>query len=249
MALNMMVGIPCHSGSVVVQCASTLLAALEIVKEREGAFSFYHYGGAVISPVRNAIAAEFLRSDADLLFMLDSDQGIRRDTLERMIDLNQPVVGCLYPMRRYNWTNIHLEAGQADSDLIRNQALTFVGCLEADENGEIKVVDGFARADHVGTGAMMVRRAAFETLMANFPELQGCGFGNDTYPNLEPNWGFFNPVFREDGLPLSEDISFCRRWRQTGGAIWADVVGSTTHAGLHSFTGSYMDSWKAHTQT
>lgn len=246
MSLRLMVSIPSHSGTIVMQCAATLLAAQEIVRSRRGSFWFSQYGGAVITVVRNAIAAHFLDSDADLLLMLDSDQGLERATIERMIDLGQPVVGCLYPMRRYNWGNVHVQGSLADPNLVPNQALNYVGALAADGQGQVAIVDGFAKATHVGTGAMIIRREAFEKLMSHFPELRGCGFGEDAYPELRNNWGFFNPVFREDGLPLSEDISFCRRWLETGGEIWADVVGRTSHVGPHAFTGSYIESWQSH---
>jgi hypothetical protein len=245
MSLKLLAGVPSHSGSIILEGAETLLAAQAFVQGCGGSFWFTYYGGATISLVRNAIAAEFLRSEADLLLMLDADQAIHPSAIQRMIDLNKPVVGCLYPKRAYNWSNVKPRVRLASTDQISTEALEFVGYLEADDQGQVTVVNGFARAEHVGTGTMLLRREAFQQLMARFPELEGRGFGDDAYPGLAPNWGFFNPLEREDGLPLSEDISFCRRWRLTGGEIWADVVSTTTHVGPHAFTGNYMDHWAA----
>jgi hypothetical protein len=249
MSLKLLVGVPSHGGSIILEGAETLLAAQALVENRGGSFWFTYYGGATISLVRNAIAAEFLRSEADLLLMLDADQAIHSSAIQRMIDLNKPVVGCLYPKRAYNWANVKPRAMAAPTDHIPTEAMEFVGYLEADDDGQVTVDNGFARAEHIGTGTMLLRREAFEQLMTHFPELQGRGFGDDAYPGLSPNWGFFNPLEREDGLPLSEDISFCRRWKGTGGEIWADVVSTTTHVGPHAFTGNYMDYWRIRQQT
>lgn len=244
MSVKLQVAVPSHSGTIVLDCANTLVAAQDIVLKRGGSFSFRYQSGATVSLVRNAIAAEFLRSDSDLLLMLDADQAIERAGIERMLDFDKPVVGCIYPRRRFNWSKVKLPAG-ADPELIAAQAMEFVGRMEADESGNVPLVDGFARAEHVGTGTLLVRREAFEALMLRFPDLEGVGFGPDAYPGLSPNWGFFNPLATDRGLPLSEDISFCRRWRATGGEIWADVVSTAAHVGQHSFLGSYYSSWQA----
>ena len=37
---------------------------------------------------------------------------------------------------------------------------------------------------------------------------------------------------------LSEDYTFCRRWRDIGGTIWLDTQGSLIHTGTHGFTGA-----------
>jgi hypothetical protein len=244
MTLKLMVGIPSHSGTIVMDCASTLLMAQKIAMARGGSFEFRYHSGATISLVRNAMVAEFLRSDSEILLMLDSDQAIGRVGIERLIDLDKPVVGCLYPMRRYNWDRVKRPT-EEDPALVTAQALEFVGYLQTDENGKASVENGFARAEHVGTGVMLVRRQVFEQLMTHFPELEGVGFGPDAYPDLSPNWGFFNPLTTELGLPLSEDISFCRRWRTIGGEIWADLATNVAHIGQHTFRGNYINSWQA----
>ena len=48
-----------------------------------------------------------------------------------------------------------------------------------------------------------------------------------------------------DGVPLSEDISFCRRWRQAGGEIWADITSPVVHVGRNVQQGNYLDFYKA----
>jgi hypothetical protein len=44
----------------------------------------------------------------------------------------------------------------------------------------------------------------------------------------------------ETGQYLSEDYAFCRRWRDLGGEIWADVEARLTHVGHAAYTGSLI---------
>lgn len=220
----------------------SLVAAQQLALERGGTFHFHGESGAEIDVVRNLIAAHFLRSDADMLLMLDADQGVSVEVLARMIDLNKPVVGCVYPRRAYHWGGVEPGAAKDLSQLLY-QAYRFVGFLEEDESGRATIIDGFAKAEYVGTGIFLVRRAAFETLMRQYPELKGRGFNVNQLPDCgdDGRWGFFNRIEQEDGAPISEDISFCRRWREGGGEIWAEVTANTTHVGLHEFNGNYLD--------
>ena len=223
-------------------CVTSLLAAQQLALERGGIFQFHGESGAEIDVVRNMIVAQFLRSDADMLLMLDADQGVPADVLARMIDLNKPVVGCVYPRRAFHWRGV--EPGSAeDLGQLLYRAYRFVGFLEEDESGRATIINGFAKAEHVGTGIFLVRREAFETLMRQYPGLKGRGFNEDQLPGFaaDERWGFFNRIEQEDGAPISEDISFCRRWRQGGGEIWAEVTANTTHVGLHEFNGNYLD--------
>jgi hypothetical protein len=227
---------------IVVEAAQALVAAQEVVLRRAGSFRLHFESGATISLVRNAIVAEFLASDADLLLMLDADQAINAATLERMIDLNKPLVGCMYPTRRFDWTRVDPNARMAPRELVY-RATPFVGHLQTDQDGNLHVFEGFARADHVGTGILLLRREVFERLIGAFPELKHRGFGKDAYPQYSngPRWGFFNPLENEEGVPLSEDISFCRRWITSGGEIWADIGSTTVHVGREPFSGSFLE--------
>jgi hypothetical protein len=238
--VKLFVAIPSHSGSAVLECVESLLAAQKMLADRGDTLEFWWEGGAVISVVRNLIAAQFLASDADMLLMVDADQSFSAHMLARMIDLNQPVVGCIYPTRKYNWERANLGAAKNIEGVVY-QASSFVGWLETDEHGEVTVIDGFARAAHVGTGILLIRREAFQVLIGKFPELQGRGFAPDPRLPADKAWGFFNMIDDGRGVPFSEDLSFCRRWRAAGGEIWAEITSLTTHVGRQRFTGNYFD--------
>jgi hypothetical protein len=48
----------------------------------------------------------------------------------------------------------------------------------------------------------------------------------------------------ETGQYLSEDYAFCRRHRDLGGEVWADVAARYTHVGPHAFTGSLIEAMR-----
>jgi hypothetical protein len=56
-------------------------------------------------------------------------------------------------------------------------------------------------------------------------------------PNL---FALFDCIIdHETGAYLSEDYSFCRRWRQIGGEIWIDGASNLTHTGPYEFVGNH----------
>ncbi len=244
--MKLFVCVPSHSGSMVMDGVQSIVQIQREILTRGGSLELRSQSGATISTVRNLLAAQFLESDADLLLMLDADQAISAEAVARMIDLNQPFVGCVYPMRAYNWSKVRFGAAKSLDDIL-NQASEFVGWLEEDAEGRSTVIDGFAKAVYVGTGILLLRREAFQRLKDHFPELEGCGFCERANPDhvSSGRWGFFNMMDDTDGVQMSEDISFCQRWRAAGGEIWADVTTSTAHIGPHKFSGNYFEYLKA----
>jgi hypothetical protein len=49
-----------------------------------------------------------------------------------------------------------------------------------------------------------------------------------------------------DGEEFSEDLSFCHRWNQCGGDIWANITYPISHVGLYEYRGAYYDQIKDH---
>ena len=239
--MHLFAAVPTHSGDMAVETAQTIVNIQAMIRDRGGKFEFHYQFGSPVSLVRNALTAAFLMSDAEALLMIDADQGVFPETVARMIDLNQPVVGCMIPKRRYDFSKIRLPA--TDVDHIIHQASEYAGDIIVDDLGQAEVVNGFARAAYVGAGVLLIRRQAFEHLMARYPELEGRCLHGQAYPHLSGAgaWGFFNPLENASGAPIAEDVSFCLRWRQAGGEIWADLISPVTHVGRHDFAGIYLD--------
>lgn len=92
----------------------------------------------------------------------------------------------------------------------------------------------------VGFGMVMLRRLAIDKMCAAYPELQyRTGDGSKQYAL------FLDMLDGGDGIEfaerLSEDFSFCRRWRAIGGKIWINPYAALTHAGRKEYTGRVSD--------
>jgi len=154
---SLSIAVPTHSRTISVQTAVTLLDLQTALRGRWEVQVRFH-SASVISDLRNLIAAHFLASDHDVLFMLDADQGIPVPAVLRMLESGHPVIGAFYPRRNFFWDNVRREGGSLDIDKARIQATRFVGNPLSDATGNVQVVNGMVRATGVGGGALMIRR-------------------------------------------------------------------------------------------
>ena len=247
--MKLMIGVPTHSGTLTSATTDTLLKLQKALLERGDDFEIEFYSGPVIADLRNAIVADFLQREADALLMVDSDMGAMPQVVLRMIDFDRPLVGCMYPKRLFNFEPTVGKIG--DLPTLLQRSMQFVGRLETRTEGQIDLVldGGFARALHLGTGLLLMRREVFEKMKKAYPDLAGRGFNPEAFPGprFEQNWGFFNPLaVATGGSNLAEDFSFCLRWREAGGEVWAEVESPIAHVGVHRFTSSFATYLTAH---
>jgi len=104
----------------------------------------------------------------------------------------------------------------------------------------VQVVNGFAKVQYAGTGFLMIKRKVLLDMIEHYPELK---YGHDHKHEdrlAGSQWrsALFNCMIdKESGVYLSEDFSFCKRWTDMGGEIWADLRSRLTHVGTVSFEG------------
>jgi len=86
----------------------------------------------------------------------------------------------------------------------------------------------------------MISREAVQRICDAHPELRA-KLG-DMADKLAPEavMIFDTMIEPETGQYLSEDYAFCRRWRDLGGEIWADMTARLTHVGHAAYTGSLI---------
>ena len=108
-------------------------------------------------------------------------------------------------------------------------------------SNSVEVNGGLAQVSYVGTGFMMIRRAALARLCDAHPELRADMRDVVGSPAATKAVMVFETMIEpETGHYLSEDYAFCRRWRDLGGEIWADVETRMNHVGHAVYTGSLM---------
>lgn len=100
-------------------------------------------------------------------------------------------------------------------------------------------VTGFLGARHCGFAFVLLQRSVIDKMIAAYPQLR---YNTGDKP---PEWALFMDMIQDDDgwerERLSEDLSFCHRWRQIGGEIWIDPDTALIHAGRKEYTGKPRD--------
>jgi hypothetical protein len=196
---------------------------------------------SLITRGRNLLVSRCLdiESVTHLMF-IDADIGFAPEQVARMLAFDQDVVAGMYPLKLQDWSSglARAMAGEA----METALLRYVGAPCAGAEAENR--DGFVTATYAGTGFMLIKRAALLAMMAAYPQLRyaatHAGSRLTGAPSVSPNqYALFDCMIEpETGTYLSEDYTFCRRWRDIGGKIWLDTRGALIHVGQHEFSGA-----------
>ena len=82
-------------------------------------------------------------------------------------------------------------------------------------------------------GFMKISRNCAEKMIEAYPRQTLRSVGEHTQ-----FWPLFDPYEMPDGNRLSEDFSFCQRWVDIGGKVWANLEFELGHIGYKTFKGS-----------
>ncbi len=200
---------------------------------------------ALISRARSTLAAAFLDAPgATHLLFVDADISFEPQQVERLLRFNKDFTGALYPLKSMDWDLVPqrcVECGES----VRQAALSYVGafCPERERRQDGNFITGA----YAGGGFQLIQRRALERMIAAYPEthfrrvhsLPISGSRRDAVQSSNLFALFDCMIDPETGTYLSEDYSFCRRWRQIGGEIWLDVTSKLTHSGPYEFVGDH----------
>ena len=172
--------------------------------------------------VRNYLLTQFyftLQHCSHILF-LNNKVGFDASLINRMIDLDESVVGVVSPERRIDLKKLHAEADQPYEKAVA-RSLEFP--VQAAENPQHK--PGFVQVDRCGSEILLVSRDCITRMLQCCPELVDKNIGK--YPKIARKFDTFLTPFNKiqtDSERLSEDDSFCHRWvNLCGGRIYANV--------------------------
>jgi hypothetical protein len=196
-----------------------------------------------ITRARARLCARFMaHPDATHLLFVDADIGFAPQAALRLLDAGHEVAGGVYPLKGIDWAKVRVAAAAGAADLM-GKAVGYVIRFIPTPDSSVQVEGGFANVAYVGTGFMMITRAAVERLAAAHPQLAA------DLGDLEPGGTRIPMLFDtliepQTGQHLSEDYAFCHRWRALGGEIWADVETRLTHVGPTAYSGSLMEAMR-----
>lgn len=204
-------------------------------------FSSISYSDIVES--RNYLLTHwFDKTDSTHLLFLDADMGYPAELILEMVDLGEPVVGAVYPKRQIDLGRMTKLVADGETPA-RAIARSHDYIVRRNRGTEVRRKKGFITVDGCGTGIMLISRPAVAAMLATIPDLSDTegAKGSPLATDLDRMIRAFEPV-RTGGKLLSEDFSFCHRWReQCGGSIWVNTAHEIEHVGVHRFKARYDD--------
>jgi GT2 family glycosyltransferase len=178
-----------------------------------GGYLPFRCGTEGLVAARNRIAAHFAASDADWLFVVDTDMGFAPDTLERLVRaadaVERPIVGALC----FAWRELEPDGLSGYRCEPRPTIFDYV---PSDDGRKFMGVSSYPLDEVVqcaGTGSacVLIHRSVFERIEAEYGS----------------TW--YDRITGDDGNKLGEDISFCVRAAGCGFPIHVHTGVKTTH--------------------
>jgi hypothetical protein len=236
--VNLVVATPCFGGQVSVRYAASLINLQKLAQGyRDLTLKIlFKDGDALITRARASLISQFLDDpNATHLLFIDADIGFEPDQVLRLIECGAEMCAAIYPVKRIDWDKVKTTIEKARPNP-GSAALKYV--FEVDDPNTVVARAGFVKVRYAGTGFLMIRRAAIESMCARYPQLRfKRDHSVDAATASDRRFALFECMIAEDGTYLSEDFAFCKRWTDMGGEIWADLKSKLTHVGPMAFCG------------
>ena len=248
---HFLIGTPCYGGLCTVDFVSCLLKTKQYFEPKGiGVGVGFLSNESLIPRGRNTICAKFLANkNFTHLIFIDSDITWAPEDIAKLLAHGKDVSGGCYPKKRLHLDRIPQllkELGELakregksvediDTAVLNAKIVDYVMNFGPDVRQEGNLL----KLKHIGTGFMMITRAAFEKMVKEYPYLK-YDDDHDVLTKEENEWlyAFFDTDIAEKHY-LSEDYLFCKRWQDMGGEIFADLTIALSHTGPHKFTGHY----------
>ena len=245
-SMNVLWATPCYISAVSMNYVTSFF---ELTHEsiRLGLNSTIHMRSeSLITRGRNEIVKYFLMNEQYThLFWIDSDISFQPQAAIRLLLSDYDVAAGIYPIKRMNWPAGGLPQGTTREQFeIRYTDYPFnpIG-FGAQRIADYVTGDHFVEVAEAPTGFMCIKRQVFPRMMAAYPQLNYVPDGPPNNPEAPYYWLFFDCMVDPDtGRYLSEDYAFCRRWRDIGGKVYADLDSRLGHLGQHLYGGNLAES-------
>jgi hypothetical protein len=249
--IRLAIATPCFGGQVSSLYATSIFKLQRALRSTPEVELVIHMreGDALITRARADLVALFLDDPAAThLLFIDADIGFEPDQVMRLVASGGDMVGGAYPIKRVNWDKAR-KVIEEQRPNTRSAVLDYV--LEVEDPERIAVVSGFARVRYAGTGFLMIRRQALERMCRHYASLQFRREHSiaDSLAASANRFALFECMIEPlTGIYLSEDFSFCKRWTDMGGEIWADLESRLNHVGPTTFYGDVATQFLAPAQ-
>lgn len=201
---------------------------------------------SLITRSRNRMVRDFLADESlTHIFWIDSDIAFQPDAVFRLLRADRDVAAGVYPLKIMNWPQAGMPAGLTREEYQKRYTDYAFNPIGQGMEPLAPYIDseGFIEVAEATTGFMVIKRHVFKKMMDHYPELQYKPDGHKEDPLSHLYWLFFDCMIDPDsGRYLSEDYAFCRRWRDMGGKVYADLHSKLDHLGQHTYQGDFLTS-------
>jgi hypothetical protein len=242
---HIFVATPCFGGSVTQGYMQSIIQLMQHAGAAGIDLSLGMLGNdALVTRCRNSLVGQFMElgTPTHLLF-IDSDITFEPQQVTRMLAADLDVVGGMYPLKVLHW-DVRAAARLRLGEAAETAAMLYVGVMC--EGDALERHGDFATARYVGTGFMMIKRQTIERMIEGFPQTRyrtTHAYPLPKGPVHDRHALFDGSILAETGEYLSEDYTFCQRWRSLGGKVWLDTAGKLTHCGPYEFQGNPIVRW------
>jgi len=242
--INIVIGMPSHRGLVATITLSTLLQLGNLFTDLGIRSFFYNIDHAELTHSRNVMANHVLKNhEFTHLLFIDDDMSFDPELILELLRFDKPIGGAICPKRSMDLQKFFETAAEGGSfEQAQTAAAEFV--TRHISFSTLSVTGGWCQMAGIGMGITLIKRAVFEEMVktAVVPARTAVAGADAGNPD-EIEYGFFDHIFNEEiNSMLSEDLSFCDRWRrQCGGEIWGNANYEIGHIGQMTFKGKYMD--------
>ncbi|KJC58677.1 hypothetical protein UP10_22455 [Bradyrhizobium sp. LTSPM299] len=245
-SMNVLWATPCYVSAVSMNYVTSMFELTHEAISLGLRSSLHMRAESLVTRGRNEIVKFFLMNEQYThLFWIDSDLAFSPAAAFRLLLSDHDVAAGVYPIKRFNWPQQGVPAGTtmaAFETLYTDYPINLVG-HGAQPIASFVTADEFVEVAEAPTGFMAIKRHVFTRLMAHYPRLNYVPDGPSGNPEAPFYWLFFDCMVDPDTKRyLSEDFAFCRRWRDIGGKVYADLRSDLGHLGQHMFRGNLAES-------
>ncbi|MFM7303058.1 MAG: hypothetical protein ACKO4X_07005 [Alphaproteobacteria bacterium] len=245
--MKIFIATPTIASTMQVETTLSIVGMVNELHDGGHGADWFNYDGAYVTRARHILASQFLaRTDFTHLLFLDSDIGVPKGAITRLLQTGQEVIGLACPLRHFEdarFAEAAREAPAGSPDLAHLHALSRNFNIEPDPADPV-IRNGLLRVNRMGFGCIMIARSAFEKLIASGGVARRKSESFRKFGLEGEYWAFFDEMNLPEGF-VSEDYAFCQRWLGLpGSAIWALTDMPVAHVGAYAHRAAYLDKFR-----
>ena len=223
---------PSLDGRVSVELVQSLMALKNaLYMQRVHLRSTFMTGNSILFNARNQLMDDFLKSDADVALLVDSDISFRpEDVVNALPHLDNGIIGFPCSKKFPKWERA-VEFVRDYPDAPAESIVALLGDANFSITSDIVRPDdnGLVKVDWIGTGMMLVSRGALDTINKTDVRKYYCTAGRKVTEFFKYEWD------DQEGGYSGEDVSFCNLARSCGVPLRMKIDAATLHTGFVNF--------------